>query len=81
MSDLNELNCFLDENGKEGMRLLVPFSLLKSKVKARSKLYPNLDEKMLDRMCMRMASKLLRLGKDQPTENDVGELLRRLRRQ
>ena len=79
MSDLNELNQFLREYGKDGMRLLVLFSLLKSRAKAVLKSYAGVDEERLNRVCMAKADELLRLGKDQPTEKDVEELLSRLK--
>jgi hypothetical protein len=79
MSDLKELNQFLKEYGKDGMKLLVLFSLLKSKAKATLKPYPGVDEKRLNRVCMAKANELLRLGKDQPTEKDIEELLSRLK--
>jgi hypothetical protein len=79
MSDLNELNQFLKEYGKDGMRLLVLFSLLKSKAKTILQQYPTIDENRLNQTCMAKADELLRLGKDQPTEKDIEELLLRLR--
>jgi hypothetical protein len=41
--------------------------------------YPGVDEKRLNRVCMAKANELLRLGKDQPTEKDIEELLSRLK--
>jgi len=79
VSDLKELDAFVKQYGKKGMRLLVIFSLLKSKAKASLQPFARVDEGRLDRVCMAKAKELLDLGKDQPTEEDIKELLARLR--
>jgi hypothetical protein len=80
VSNPAEIDEFLKEYGKDGMRLLVLFSLLKSKVKLVLQQQPTLPvpENTLDRLCMAKASELLRLGKDVATEKDIEELLSRL---
>jgi hypothetical protein len=83
MSNLSEINEFLNEYGKDGMRLLVLFSLLKSKVRFALRRYPNLPaaENTLDWLCMAKASELLKLGKNETTEKGIKELLSRLNTQ
>jgi len=63
MSDPKELDEFLNEYGKEGMRLLVLFSLLKSKANAAVQPLSGLDEGRLNQVCMARAKELLDLGK------------------
>lgn len=79
MADLKELNQFIKEYGQNGMRLLVLFSLLKSKAKIALRQHPNLSEEKINSACMAKASELLRLGKNQPTEKDIEDLLLHIR--
>ncbi|MEM2178200.1 MAG: hypothetical protein QW272_05210 [Candidatus Methanomethylicaceae archaeon] len=79
---LNEIDELVKKYGKNGMRLLVLFRLLKSRVnlilqKQRSNL--TFNEAVLNQLCISKAYELLKLGKDEPTEKDIEELLLRLR--
>lgn len=72
----------MKEYGKNGVRLLVLFMLIKSRVElAIQHQYPNrtFNEAILDDLCMETAYKLVKLGKDEPTEKDTKELLLRLK--
>jgi hypothetical protein len=63
------------------VRLLVLFKLIKSRVKLTfEQKYTNLtfSEAVLDQLCITKAYELLKLGKDEPTEEDIRELLSRL---
>jgi hypothetical protein len=79
MVALKELDQFIKEYGKDGMRFLMLFCLLKSKAKFALRQCPDLSEERLNRACMAKAEELLRLGKDQPTEKDIEELLLHIR--
>lgn len=79
MANLKELDQFIKEYGKDGIRLLMLFCLLKSKAGSALRQHPNLSEEEFDRACMAKARELLMLDKDQPTEKDVEELLSRIR--
>lgn len=81
MSNFAEMNDFVKEYGKEGIRLLALFHLLKSKVMLSLQLqHPNrpFDEMLLNQLCMSRAYELLKVGKDKPTEKDIEELLSKL---
>jgi hypothetical protein len=77
LSNPAEFNEFLKEYGRDGMRLLVLFNLLKPKVKAAFQERSNhpIHEGVLDRLCMATARKLLLQGKNEVTEKDIEELL------
>jgi len=82
MSRLNEIDKLVKEYGKNGVRLLVLFSLLKSRVNLTlQKKYPNLtfSEADLNQLCMLKAYELLKLGKDELTEKDIREILSKLK--
>jgi len=79
MIELKELDQFIKEYGKDGVRLLMLFSLLKSKAKIALRQYPDLSEERLNRACMAKANELIRRGKDRPTEKDIKELLSHIR--
>jgi len=82
MFKLNELDELVKEHGKNGLRLLILFRLLKSKVNlVLQKGYPTptFSEADLNQICLSKAYELLKLGKDEPTEEDIRELLARLK--
>ncbi len=80
MVDLKELDQFIKEYGKNGMRFLLLFSLLKSKTKVILRQHPDIREERLDRACAAKADEMLKLGKNQPTEKDIKELLSHIRK-
>jgi thiamine phosphate synthase YjbQ (UPF0047 family) len=80
LSSPAELNEFLKKYGRDGMRLLVLFNLLKPKVKAalQERPHPPIPEGALNRFCMATARKLLLQGRDEVSEKDIEELLSRV---
>jgi len=89
MSSFTDMDKFVKEYGKDGLRLLVLFTLIKLKVKAYLRQqHPGFyySNELLDQLCITKAYSLSKLGEDKPTGKDVEELLsslkvqRRLRR-
>lgn len=76
-----EIDDLIQKNGKDGVRLLLLFKLLKIKVKERiRRVYPTaiIEERTLNRLCIQKADELAKLGKESPTEKDIKELLSKL---
>jgi hypothetical protein len=79
---LNEIDDLIQKHGKNGIRLLLLFKLLKIEVKKRiRRCYPTqiIDEESLNRLCIEKANQLIKIREDTPTEEDVKDLLSRIR--
>lgn len=84
MSDIAKMDEIIKEYGKDGIRFLILFKLLKTRVISDlSRKYPQipLNEDVVDKICAKKARYLLELGKERPTEAEIKELLLRLRKQ
>jgi hypothetical protein len=78
----DELEVLMKEYGKNGVRLLFLFRLLKLRVTMfLQKHHPDwrYDADFLNQLCMLKAYDLLKYGKDEPTEKDIEELLMKLK--
>lgn len=84
MSDIAEMDEIVKEYGKNGARFLILFKLLKTRVISdfRRK-YPqiSLNEDEVNQICAEKTRALLKLGKENPTEAEIKELLLRLQKQ
>lgn len=73
----------ISTHGREGIRLLLLFKLLKVRVIEKSKqakLSSRIDEETLNKLCIQKAYQLLKRGRENPTEKDIEELLLKLAR-
>lgn len=73
-----EIDDLIQKGGKEGVRLLLLFKLLKTRVEEEVRTrYPTaiIEEKTLDKICIQRAYELTKLKKERPTEKDFEELL------
>lgn len=79
---ISEIDDLIQKSGKEGVRLLLLFKLLKTRVEERVKnRYPTaiIEEKTLNKLCIQKAYELTKLKKESPTEKDLRELLSAIR--
>lgn len=81
MSDISSMDRIVKDFGRDGLRFLFLFKTLKSQVqdelKRERKSLPN--ETTLNEVCAETANKLLKAGKEQPTEDEIREIIRKLR--
>lgn len=73
------INCF----GKDGIKLLLLFKLLKMEVKEYINTHhpaASMQEDDLNEVCIEMAYRLIRIEKETPNERDIIELALRLAR-
>ena len=81
---MSELDDLINKHGKNGLRALLVFKLLKTKLSEEVKSnnpYAIIDENILNSICVKKAQQLVKLGKDKPTEKDFEELLSKLKDQ
>jgi len=69
---------FVKTRGEQGTRILLLFKLIKSELEKQ--LYSNIvmsasEELKLNQICLEKAQELARIGKTQPTEEDVRGLI------
>lgn len=75
---ISEIDDLIQKGGKEGVRLLLLFKLLKTRVEERVRNRDPtaiVEEKTLNKLCIQKAYELTKLKRESPTEKDLKELL------
>ena len=77
----DDINDLIQDHGETGIRALLMFKLLKDKVmsKLAQSSYPSISEKLINRICMEKALQLSKLKTEMPSEEDIQELLSKLK--
>ena len=78
----NDLDDLVKKHGEKGIRALLLFKLLKTSVKSSlaKTTHSNINENIINKVCMEKASQLSELEKKMPSEEDIAELLLELTR-
>ena len=77
---INDIDGLIEKHGEKGIRALLLFKLLKTEVKSSlaKTTHSNINENIINKVCMQKASQLADLKKEMPTKEDVAELISKL---
>jgi hypothetical protein len=82
MSSFEEMDKIVQEYGRDGLRFLFLFKILKSQIEVELKKQAcSAKDSDINQVCAEAASKLLVSGEDKPTENALEKILSRLKGQ
>ena len=82
MSDIPSMDKIVQDFGRDGLRFLFIFKTLKTQVQDewKRKHKGPLNEVILNKVCAETTKKMLKSGKEQPTEDEIKDVIRKLRR-
>ena len=83
LNKLSKINELIKKHGKKGLGLLIMFKLVKSRLidEINEEHYDEvieINEDELNELCINKAKQIMEKKKDQPTEEDIKELLGRI---